>query len=59
MKKLKELRLERKLSQEALAERVGTVQPQVSDWENGKVSPTIESLRRLAKALGVKPGELL
>ena len=27
-------------------------------WENGQM-PTIESLERVAKALGVKPGELL
>jgi transcriptional regulator with XRE-family HTH domain len=58
MKKLKELRRKKGLSQVALAKRANVAQPQISAWENGQ-APTLESLSRIAKALGVKPGELL
>ena len=58
MKKLKELRKKKGLSQAKLAKLANVDQPQISSWENGR-TPTIESLTRIAKALGVKPGELL
>jgi transcriptional regulator with XRE-family HTH domain len=58
MKKLKELRKKKGLSQAKLAKLINVAQPQVSAWENGR-TPSIGSLERLAKALGVKPGELL
>lgn len=58
MKNLKALRKKKGLSQVSLAKRANVAQPQISAWENG-LTPTIASLERLAKALGVKPGELL
>ncbi len=58
MEKLKTLRKQKGLSQIELARRARVNQAQISAWENGTV-PTLHSLGRLAKALGVKPGELL
>lgn len=40
------------LSQRELAERAGTSQPAVARLESGLVSPTIDTLRRLAAAAG-------
>ena len=40
------------LTQEALAERMGTTQSAVARLEGGRVSPTVETLRRYAKAVG-------
>lgn len=42
------------LSQRALAERLGMKQPQVARLERGDVTPTIETLMRLAGALDVE-----
>lgn len=40
------------LTQEALAERMGTTQSAVTRPEGGRVLPTVETLRRYAKAVG-------
>lgn len=53
------LRKKRGLSQAALAEIVGVEQPTVQRWESGKRLPDLDSLYRLATALGVTPGALL
>jgi transcriptional regulator with XRE-family HTH domain len=53
------LRKKRGWSQAKLAEIVGVEQPTVQRWESGKRLPDLESLDRLAKALGVTPGSLL
>lgn len=42
------------LSQRALAERLGMKQPQVARLERGDVTPTIDTLMRLAGALDVE-----
>lgn len=42
------------LSQRALAERLGMRQPQVARIESGEVNPTMETLTRLSKALGLR-----
>ena len=34
--KLKELRIAKKITQKQLAEKIGTEQSRISDWENGK-----------------------
>lgn len=46
--RLRELRKARGLSQEAVADRLGTKQTYVSRWERGDVRPTYEYLVRLA-----------
>ena len=43
------------LSQAALAERVGTGQAVISRIETGAVSPTLDMLTRIARALDLRP----
>lgn len=45
-------------TQGELAERCGTHETQVSNWETGKVMPRASSVRKLAKALGVSESTL-
>ena len=57
--KLLHLRREKGLSQEALAERVGTTRQAVSKWENGQGYPETEKVLRLAELFGVSADFLL
>lgn len=56
---LKELRKARKISQAELAKLSGLSQSAISAIEQGVNEPTSVSVQQLAKALGMKPGELL
>lgn len=56
---LKALRKKRGLSQAKLAELIGVEQPTIQRWESGNRMPDLDSLRLLAKILGVTPGSLL
>jgi transcriptional regulator with XRE-family HTH domain len=47
------------LTMDTLAEMSGVSQPHLSQMENGRVSPSISTLYRLANALGISPQELL
>ncbi|MBE7075098.1 MAG: helix-turn-helix transcriptional regulator [Clostridiales bacterium] len=47
--RIKELRLENNLTQDALALKTGISQSAIANWENGKKSPSIESIVILAK----------
>jgi transcriptional regulator with XRE-family HTH domain len=49
---VRQLRARHRLSQAALAARVGTSQQALSRVESGSVSPSIETLARLAAAVG-------
>lgn len=51
-------RLAAELSQEELAARVGVAQYYVSQLENGKRNPTIETVQLISEALGVPLGKL-
>jgi transcriptional regulator with XRE-family HTH domain len=42
------------LTQEQLAERMGTKQEVVARWEGGKVMPSTRTLARFAKATGTR-----
>ena len=58
-KALRTLREEKGLSQRALAAKVRLTQAYIAELETGtRTNPTMNTLRRLAKALGV-PGEKL
>ncbi|MFM8857320.1 MAG: helix-turn-helix domain-containing protein [Actinomycetota bacterium] len=46
------LRIEAGLTQVELADRMGTVQPAIARMENGGVRPTLDTLEKLAKAVG-------
>lgn len=56
---LKAWRTFRKLTQEQLAEKVGTTQHQIAFLENGDRALSAKWLRRLAPALETTPGMLL
>jgi transcriptional regulator with XRE-family HTH domain len=52
-------RLERGMSQEALAAEAGMKRSYVSDLERGVRNPSVNALGRLARALGADPADLL
>lgn len=56
---LKKLRLERKLTQEELADRAGVHSTYIGQIERGIRNPSLVNLHRLAKALRVNGGKLL
>lgn len=55
---LSALRTAAGLSQAQLAKLVGVSQATVSRWEAGVMTPNADKLRSLARALGVKTGDL-
>ena len=52
-------RVQRGLTQDALAKRAGLTQAQVSTLENQAHLPTLKTLNKLAQALGAGVGELM
>ena len=56
---LKNLRLERKMSQTELAKLLYTTQDTISLWELGKSKPSIDSLKVIAVIFDVTTDELL
>jgi transcriptional regulator with XRE-family HTH domain len=56
---LQELRRERRLSQEKLAELSDSTQGYISHLENGKNSPSLSMLFGIAAALGVQTTEII
>jgi transcriptional regulator with XRE-family HTH domain len=55
---LRQWRESKGLTQEQLAERVGTYKAQVSNWENAKRAMTFAVQSSLADALGIEPTDL-
>ena len=53
------LRADATMTQEALAERIGTTAQVVSKMERGAIAPSVERLAEIAAALAVEPRELL
>lgn len=57
---IKKARLEKGLTQEELAEKVGVKKSAVAKWENGRVSEIKRSnLKNLSDVLGLNPNQLL
>ena len=56
---LKELRTERNMTQEFVAESLGVSRQAVSKWENGSSEPSTSNLIAIAKLYEVLPEELL
>lgn len=60
---LKRLRLGKKLTKQALAERIGATHQAVSAWESGRWEPRFAQVKKLADEFGLsvefflKPGE--
>lgn len=53
-RRVRELRVERNLSQAELAERAGTGQAAIARIETGRSIPKLDLLGRIAEALGVR-----
>ena len=58
-KKLKSLRRKQKITQEELAQKASLNVSYIGRIENGKQSPTLSTLLRISRALGVSVSELL
>ncbi len=56
---VRRLRARKRLSQKALADRVGISVSYVSMLERGQRSPPLETVEKMARALGVSPASLL
>jgi transcriptional regulator with XRE-family HTH domain len=56
---VRRLRSKKKLSQKALADKVGISVSYVSMLERGQRSPPLETIEKMAKALSVPPATLL
>lgn len=57
--RLKELRIKRKITQQDLADYLHVSQNAIYNWENGKRMPKMETIEKLAGALGVPTIQLL
>ena len=58
-KKLQDLRKQKELTQEELAEKLYVSRTAISKWESGRGYPNIESLKSIAKFFSVTVDELL
>lgn len=58
-KNLKLLRKEKNMNQQQLAALVGVSQQCISEWENGKIEPTLSYLWKLADIFEVSVDELI
>lgn len=56
---VRELRLSLRMTQADLADRAESRRTLISDLEREQANPTLDSLLRIAVALGVEPAELL
>jgi len=56
--RIKELRKAKNLTQEELAEKIGIGTPNISYFENGKFTPTLETMQKIANVLDVEIYEL-
>ena len=56
--KIKEFREEMQLTQKELAERIGNVQRNVSNWENGASEPDCETILKLSELFDITIDEL-
>jgi len=49
--RMKQLRLEKGLTQTELADKIGVKQKDISRWENGTYKPKLDKLQLITKAL--------
>ncbi|HEM3611586.1 TPA: helix-turn-helix domain-containing protein [Streptococcus suis] len=57
--RLKELRKKNQLTQQELADKVGTNRVNITKWETGRTEPTLENIIKLAHILDTTTDELL
>ena len=58
-KQIKQMRLERKLTQEQLANQLGVSRQAVSNWENNKNLPDLELIIAISKLFSVSLDDLI
>lgn len=58
-KNIKKHRMEKGMTQDQLAEKLNVTRQAVSNWENGKTQPNIETLTALGKHFGISVEELI
>ena len=58
-KNLKRIRTEKGISQGDIVRSLGMDRAFISNIENGKTNPTLATIAKLAKALGVSVGDLM
>ena len=58
-KLLREARLKKKMSQGDIAKKLGVHRSYISGLEHGKRNPSLLTINKMAKAIGVEPKELL
>lgn len=56
--KIKEFREEMQLTQKELAEKIGNVQRNISNWENGTSEPDCETILKLSEIFDISIDEL-
>ena len=56
---IKDLRKKKNMTQDELAEKLNVTRQAVSNWENGKTQPDIETLTRLAEVFDVSVERLI
>ena len=57
--KLKQARVNAGVSQVELAERIGVYQKDISRWESGDITPSLEAFVKICRALNVSADVLL
>lgn len=58
-KNLKKIRVSSGMTQEELAEKMFVTRQTISNWENGKSQPDVQTLTSLADSFGVEVSELI
>ncbi len=58
-KNLKRIRTEKGISQGDIVKASGIDKAMISNIENGKTNPTLATIVKLAKAIGISVGELM
>ena len=58
-KKLRDVRLKKKLSQGDIARILGVHRSYISGLERGRRNPSLVTVQKIAKAIGVSPKELV
>jgi transcriptional regulator with XRE-family HTH domain len=58
-RQMQKVRKARGLTQEQLADKIGTSTPWIGNIETGRVVPNLAMLQKIARALGVKVKELI
>ncbi|MBO7149401.1 MAG: helix-turn-helix transcriptional regulator [Clostridia bacterium] len=56
---LKEIRISRNISQKELANKLNTTQQRVSEWECGKIEPTLLNIIKILRVLEITFEELV